>query len=133
MILWDVNLLLYAAIPSTEHHHRCRTLLQGIVDDEEHFAVSELILAAVVRIGTNPRVFNPPANITAEQGASLAPWRAAGAGRFGASGRFMGLLPVLRTPQGAISVDKPGFRRCETTGFFLSCVITYPYQMGFQE
>ena len=62
MVLWDVNLLLYASIPQSEHFGRCRPLLQRLVDGDEHFAVSELILAAFVRIGTNPRVFKPPAD-----------------------------------------------------------------------
>lgn len=62
MVLWDVNLLLYAAIPSCPHHRRCRSLLRVLVDGTEHFALSELVLSAVVRVATNPRVFDPPAS-----------------------------------------------------------------------
>ena len=61
MQLWDVNLLLYASIPQSGNFERCRPMLQRLVDGDEHFAVSELILAAFVRIATNPRVFDPPA------------------------------------------------------------------------
>jgi len=59
--LWDVNLLLYASISQSEHHERCRSLQQATVDGDDYFGVSELILAAFVRIATNPRVFDPPA------------------------------------------------------------------------
>ena len=62
MVLWDVNLLLYAAIPRLAHHRQCRRLLQQLADGGEHFGVSTLILGAVVRIATNPRVFSPPAS-----------------------------------------------------------------------
>ena len=62
MVLWDVNLLLYAAKPELPQHPQCLRLLQSLLDGDEHFAVSELILAAVVRIATNARVFNPPAS-----------------------------------------------------------------------
>lgn len=62
MVLWDVNLLLHAAISSSPHHRRCRSLLESLVSGEERFALSELILSAVVRVATNPRVFDPPAS-----------------------------------------------------------------------
>ena len=62
MILWDVNLLLYAATTQTAHHERCHTHLQNLLDGGESFAYGEVILAAVVRIATNPRVFDPPAS-----------------------------------------------------------------------
>ena len=60
MVLWDVNLLLYAAKPELPDHAQSRGLLQALLDEEEPFGLSELILAAVVRIATNPKVFQPP-------------------------------------------------------------------------
>lgn len=62
MTLWDVNLLLHAAKRESNHHAACRRLLQELVDSDQHFAVNSSILAAVVRISTNPRVFSPPAS-----------------------------------------------------------------------
>jgi toxin-antitoxin system PIN domain toxin len=62
IILWDSNLLLYAALPSTTHHERCRALLESVLSGEEHFAVSELILSSVVRVATNRKVLDPPAS-----------------------------------------------------------------------
>lgn len=61
MIAFDVNVLLQAFMPLSPHHERCRTLVEGVANAGKHFAVSDLVLAAVVRIATNPRVFKPPA------------------------------------------------------------------------
>jgi hypothetical protein len=60
MVLWDVNLLLYAAVERSAHHGRCRLLLQSLLEGSSGFAVSELILSAVVRIASHPKVFDPP-------------------------------------------------------------------------
>lgn len=60
MVLWDVNLLLYAAVERSVHHDRCRLLLQSQLEGNSSFAVSELILSAVVRIASHPKIFDPP-------------------------------------------------------------------------
>jgi hypothetical protein len=44
-------------------HAVCRREIQRLVSDGKPFAVSELILAAVVRIATNPKVFKPPSTV----------------------------------------------------------------------
>lgn len=62
MITFDVNVLLQAFMPRSPHHARCRLLVEEVVQAGEPFGVSELVLAAVVRIATNPRVFKPPAS-----------------------------------------------------------------------
>lgn len=59
MILCDVNVLLGALIERTPHHAICRNELERLRTHPQDMALSELILAAVVRIGTNPRVFRP--------------------------------------------------------------------------
>lgn len=61
MILCDVSVLLQACTSASPHHALCRGAVETLAGGEEAFAVSELILAAVVRLATNPRVFNPPA------------------------------------------------------------------------
>lgn len=61
MILFDVNVLLQAFMPGAPAHARCRALVEDVIETEAHFGVSEIVLAAVVRIATNPRVFKPPA------------------------------------------------------------------------
>lgn len=62
MILFDVSVLLPAFMPGAASHPRCRSLVEEVANEEEPFAVSELVLAAVVRIATNPRVFRPAAS-----------------------------------------------------------------------
>ena len=59
MILCDVNVLLGAMVERTPHHALCRSELERLRTRPQDLALSELILAAVVRIGTNPRVFQP--------------------------------------------------------------------------
>ncbi|MEW6277884.1 MAG: type II toxin-antitoxin system VapC family toxin [Candidatus Eremiobacterota bacterium] len=61
MVLCDVSVLLQASAPKARHHARCRAALLELTSAQEPFAVSELILAAVVRLATNPRIFQPPA------------------------------------------------------------------------
>lgn len=60
MILPDVNVLLYAHRSEFPDHGRYRKWLQDVIDSAEPFGLSELVLSAFIRIGTNPRVFKPP-------------------------------------------------------------------------
>jgi toxin-antitoxin system PIN domain toxin len=62
VIAFDVNVLLQAFMPRSPHHERCRALVEEVANAGAPFAVSEIVLAAVVRIATNPRVFKPPAS-----------------------------------------------------------------------
>lgn len=59
MILCDVGVLLSALIEKAPHHQVCRRELDGLWMSPGEIAVSELILAAVVRVWTNPNVFRP--------------------------------------------------------------------------
>ncbi len=61
MILCDVNVLLYAMVEATPHHERCLAEVESLRRGTEAIGVSELVLAAVVRIATNPKVFRPAA------------------------------------------------------------------------
>jgi uncharacterized protein len=62
LILFDVNVLLQAFMPLSPHHALCRQLVEETVETQEAFGVSDLVLSAVVRIATNPKVFKPPAS-----------------------------------------------------------------------
>jgi toxin-antitoxin system PIN domain toxin len=62
MVLCDVNVLPYAFAPSTIHHQICRRALEKLLKAEDVFGLSELALAAVVRISTNQKIFRPPAS-----------------------------------------------------------------------
>jgi uncharacterized protein len=59
VILCDVNVLLAAMVERSPHHAVCRNELEQLRTRPREMAISELILAAVVRIGSNPRVFRP--------------------------------------------------------------------------
>lgn len=59
MILCDVGVLLSAVIERAPHHVVCRRELERLRSSPGEMAISELVLAAVVRIGSNPKVFRP--------------------------------------------------------------------------
>lgn len=62
MILLDVNVLLYAFLEDLPEHPRYRDWLVRTVSSNEPFGLSDIVLSAVVRIATNPRISNPPAS-----------------------------------------------------------------------
>lgn len=57
MKLPDVNVLINAFRPDATHHSLCRNWLAGIVTSTEPFAVSTLVLGALVRMTTGVRAF----------------------------------------------------------------------------
>ncbi len=59
MILCDVGVLLHAMVERSSHHELCLRELERLRATPREMALSELILAAVVRIGSNPRVYQP--------------------------------------------------------------------------
>ena len=60
MILSDVNVLIYAFRQDVPQYAICRPWLDRVVAGDSSFAVSRLILSAVVRIVTNRRVYREP-------------------------------------------------------------------------
>jgi uncharacterized protein len=50
-------------VPSAPDHKVYRAWLQSVVDSDEAFGVSELVLSGFVRVVTHPRVFSPPERI----------------------------------------------------------------------
>jgi toxin-antitoxin system PIN domain toxin len=63
VIVTDVNVLLYAFRSDAPNHSAYRAWLTDRLRSVEPFGVSELVLSAVVRVATHPRVFNPPTPI----------------------------------------------------------------------
>ena len=59
-LLADVNVLVYAFVPSVPDHAAYRDWLQRVVRSDEAFGVSELVLSGFLRVVTHPRVFSPP-------------------------------------------------------------------------
>ncbi|AKJ63921.1 type II toxin-antitoxin system VapC family toxin [Kiritimatiella glycovorans] len=61
MILFDVNVLVYAYREDADRHKEYRRWLKSTLDGQEACAVSELVLSGFLRVCTHPKVFDPPA------------------------------------------------------------------------
>ena len=60
MLLLDVNILVYAFREAAPEHPRYREWLHELVNGDEAFGLSDLVLSGFVRIVTHPRIFCPP-------------------------------------------------------------------------
>lgn len=63
MILPDVNILIYAHREDTEGHSRYRSWLEGVINGDGPFGLSDLVLSGFLRVVTHPRIFNPPTRL----------------------------------------------------------------------
>ena len=63
MILPDVNVLIFAFREDVAQHAICRPWLEEVLAGEARFGLSRLVLSAVIRITTNPRIFRAPSPI----------------------------------------------------------------------
>jgi len=63
MILPDVNVLILAFREDAPQHTVCRPWLEDVVAGDARFGISRLVLSAVVRMTTNPRIFRVPSAI----------------------------------------------------------------------
>ena len=63
MILPDVNVLIYAHRRDARHHRAYRDWLEGILNGDVAYAVSDVVLSGFVRVATHPRVMTPPSTI----------------------------------------------------------------------
>lgn len=60
MLLFDVNVLLYALRPQFPHHERSVAYLEAVINGAEPYAMCNEVLASVIRIATNPRMLEDP-------------------------------------------------------------------------
>jgi toxin-antitoxin system PIN domain toxin len=60
VILFDVNVLVYAFRRDTQRHAEYNEWLNDRVRAREPFGVTDIVLSGMLRIVTHPRVFNPP-------------------------------------------------------------------------
>jgi toxin-antitoxin system PIN domain toxin len=60
MIVPDVNVLLALAMAHHSHHDVATTWAEQAIEDGEAWAIPDVILSGVVRIGSNPRLSQPP-------------------------------------------------------------------------
>lgn len=63
MVLLDVNILIYAHREDAPDHAKYLHWLEQLINSNETFGISELVLSGVVRIVTHPRIFNPPSSL----------------------------------------------------------------------
>jgi toxin-antitoxin system PIN domain toxin len=64
VIIPDVNVLLYAFVPSYREHAAAKKWLETMLSEgKETVGIAWQVLTAFLRIGTNPRVFNIPFKI----------------------------------------------------------------------
>jgi toxin-antitoxin system PIN domain toxin len=62
MRLLDVNILVYAHRQDSPQHQPIAAWLEGLLNSDEAFAISELVLSGFLRIVTHPKIFNPPSS-----------------------------------------------------------------------
>ena len=60
MVLFDVNVLVYAFREDAPDHASFRNWLEGVTSSESAFGLSDVVLSGFLRIVTHPRLFNPP-------------------------------------------------------------------------
>jgi len=60
MMLPDVSVLVHAHREDASLHDTCLRWLDEILNGEQAYAVSELVLSGFLRVVTHPRVFSPP-------------------------------------------------------------------------
>ncbi len=65
MLLPDVNVLVYAHREDSPHHAGCRAWLETLINGQEAFGLSELVLSGFMRVVTHPKVFTKPSPLAA--------------------------------------------------------------------
>jgi toxin-antitoxin system PIN domain toxin len=63
MMLPDTNVLIYAHRRDADRHEDFRDWLESLIDGPEPYAVSDHAVMGVIRIVTNPRIYQHPATI----------------------------------------------------------------------
>ncbi len=64
MYLPDVNILVYAHREDSESHVKALDWLEALINSDEAFAISELVLSGFLRVVTHPKIFTPPSSIS---------------------------------------------------------------------
>ena len=65
MILADANVFVHAHRRDSAQHDLCRKTVETMLASDQAYGISELVVAAFVRIVTHPRIFNPPSTLDA--------------------------------------------------------------------
>ncbi len=60
MVLLDVNVLVYAHRQDAPNHRAYFNWLEALVNSDQAYSLSDLVLSSFIRVVTHPRVFSPP-------------------------------------------------------------------------
>ncbi len=63
MVLLDVNVIVYAYRKDATDHRKYRGWLESVVNGDEAYGLSNLVLSGFLRIVTHPKVFHPPSPV----------------------------------------------------------------------
>lgn len=63
MVLVDVNVLVYALREDAAEHPRYREWLETLVNSDQRFGLSTVVLSGVARVATHPAIFARPTPI----------------------------------------------------------------------
>ena len=63
MVLPDVNVLVYAHREDSAHHGVCRDWLETVINGNESYGLSELVLSGFLRVATHPKIFTRPSRL----------------------------------------------------------------------
>ena len=63
MLLFDVNVLVYAHREDADNHAAYREWLEGVINADAAYAVFELVLSGFIRVVTHPKVFIKPSSL----------------------------------------------------------------------
>ena len=64
MILFDVNVLVYAHREDAPDHGVYRAWLEGVINGDQAYGIADLVLSGFLRVVTHPKVFSPPSTMT---------------------------------------------------------------------
>lgn len=64
MVLPDVNVLVAAYREDASEHVSCRRWIVDVLEGDEAYALSDLVLSGFLRIVTHPRVFKLPSSVS---------------------------------------------------------------------
>ena len=63
MLLLDVNVWVYAHREDTPQHHRFKSFVENLLNNNSPFGFSNLVMSGFLRVVTHPKVFGPPTPI----------------------------------------------------------------------
>ena len=64
MILTDINVFVYAHRSDSPGHPAYRDWLEDLINSDQAYGYSDLVLSGFLRVVTHPRVFNPPSSLS---------------------------------------------------------------------